>query len=362
MKRAFPFFAFLLFSLLLSGCASGYTTSSWPGVVVQGETAYLAYHAHVYAVNWQSGGEIWRYPKEADAARSFYAAPVLTTDGQQLIVSGYDNILYSLDPATGVEKWRFTQAKNRFVGEPLATEQGIYAPNSDGNLYALNFNGAPLWPAPFQTERILWARPSTNAECECLYVAAMDHHIYALNPADGSLIWKSEALGGAVASAPTYSEGRLYVGTFARQLVAVDSTTGKLIGQPFSSQGWVWGSPALNAGRLYFGDLSGSFYILNADGFASVNTIPGEAPIIAAPLVDNETVYVVSEGGSDGGVLQALDLNGNAQWKQTLKGKLYTTPVLADSDTLLIAITDGDAALAAFNRSGSPKWTFIPQK
>ena len=55
--------------------------SGWASVTADGETAYLAFSTQIIAINLSSGTEIWRFPAEADAKISFYAAPVMTEDG-----------------------------------------------------------------------------------------------------------------------------------------------------------------------------------------------------------------------------------------------------------------------------------------
>ena len=97
---------FLILAVLLSGCASGMTPSSWPGVTADNENAYIAYANQVYAVQVSNGVELWRYPQDVDAKKLFYAPPVLTDDGQ-LIISGYDSVLYSINPTNGNENWIF---------------------------------------------------------------------------------------------------------------------------------------------------------------------------------------------------------------------------------------------------------------
>ena len=107
MKFKSPLISFLLIVvvLVLSGCVGGgqATATGWPGLSADETTAYLAYNRHVYAVDLTNGVEKWRFPIEQDNKRSFYATPVLTTDGQ-LLAGSYEKILFSLDPKTGLEK------------------------------------------------------------------------------------------------------------------------------------------------------------------------------------------------------------------------------------------------------------------
>lgn len=85
---------------MLSACAgAANTATSWPGLTVDDQFAYVAYNTQVYAVDLSNGKEVWRFPDEPDNSVTFFADPELTDDGQ-LIVGGYDFNLYSLEPDT----------------------------------------------------------------------------------------------------------------------------------------------------------------------------------------------------------------------------------------------------------------------
>lgn len=353
-KLSLLLLAFLL-AALLSSCSGGFTTTSWPGVTVNSEVAYLAYGQHVYAVNLKDGTEKWRFPAEA-ASSTFYAAPALTSDGQ-LIVGGYDNILYSLDPATGNKRWQNAEAKNRFVGSPLVTEKGIYAPNADGSLYALGFTNQHLWSKPFSTPKPLWAQPAVDDLCQCIFLIGMDHHLYAINADTGLAEWSNPVdLGGASVSAPTFSEdGVLYIGTFANEVLAVNAASGAVQNR-FATQGWVWSAPALSGGRLYFGDLSGTFYVLDAATFSEIKRITVGSPVVGSPLVVGDAVYYTAEAG----VLYVIDLDGNPIRSIPVDGNLYSGPVSNDGLILITPIKSGAVTLIALEPTGAQKWLFQP--
>ncbi len=79
--------------------------------------------------------------------------------------------------------------------------------------YALDLNGNLLWK--FETGEPIWATPTTDGKF--VYVASMDHHVYALDPATGQEQWKTD-MGAAIIFTPTLSEeGILYLATLARR-------------------------------------------------------------------------------------------------------------------------------------------------
>jgi eukaryotic-like serine/threonine-protein kinase len=347
-------FSLLILAASLSSCAGGTAlASSWPGVTVDENTAYVAYHTHVYAVDLSTGTERWRYPGEPNNQITFYAAPALTPNGQ-VIVGSYDSNLYSLNRENGQLNWSFTEAANRYIGGPLATESGIFAPDTDLSIYALDFQGNLLWS--FAARGETWAPPATDDGS--IYVSSMDHTLYALNAETGSQLWRTEPLGGAIVGAPALSEeGILYVGTFGSEIIALNQQDGRVIWQQ-PTDGWVWAGPTLADNRLYFGDLSGNFYAFTKEGIKEWQLTPEQldGPIPESPLVSEGRIYVTTENGT----LYSIDTNGTIVWSQTVGGRLYASPVEA-GELILVAPIDTDALLVAYTRDGARRWAFNPE-
>lgn len=348
--------------LILSACVGGAgQTTSWPGLTVDldGEVAYVASGTQVYAVNLVNGTEKWRFPAESDNKITFYAPPALTDDGQ-LIVGGYNSLLYSLNPENGQQNWDWDGAdpSQLYVAGPLVAGEQIYAPSSDKNMYALDMNGSLLWT--FTTEDALWGTPA--ADGEVVFLPGMDHSVYALNAQTGRLVWKTDPLGGSVASNPTLNpDGQLYVGTFNNELLSLDSENGQILWR-MQATNWVWSGPAQDSETLYVGDLDGNFYAVNADnGSIKWKNPPdqdNDSAIVDKPLVLGDTVYFTSENGS----LYAVDAaNGNPRWSKEVGGKLFAGPKVA-GETILVAPMGIDELLVAFDLSGNQKWVFVPAK
>lgn len=341
-------------ALLTSGCSgSASTASSWPGVAVNGSTAYVAYNQHVYAVNLENGLERWRFPQEAKNTISFFAPPVLTSDNQ-LLVGGYDKILYSLDAANGAEKWSFKNSPYRFIASPLATDSMIYAPSAGAQVFALDLNGNEQWKFPTQGPQ--WAQPVNNEPCTCIFVPSMDHHIYAIDSNTGEEKWQTDDLGGSVVGTPAWDNGTLYVGTFAGEMLAIDAESAEIRWRT-KTNGWVWGGPALRDGRLYFGDLNGTFYAMNAADGSIAWQLQPDGPIAETPLLKDDTIYFATASGT----LYAVDLNGNITWSREVGGKLYAPPQ-DGGDLILVAPVGKDELLVALDTNGNIRWSFIPAK
>jgi outer membrane protein assembly factor BamB len=349
----------LLFSLFISACSSTvYSSTGWYGLAASTDTAYLAAGTQVHAVDLNTHAEKWHYPDKANAKITFFANPVLTSDGQ-LLVASYDHNLYSLNPATnGTLNWSFSGSKNRLIASPLVIKNIAYQPSSDGNVYAVDLtthNAA--WNQPGQTSGPIWATPATDDSCGCIYVASMDHSVYKFDASSGKLIVKSGDLGGAIVGTPAVgSDGTLYVGTFGKELLALDST--KLsIKWRFTTHDWVWAGPALANNVLYFGDLAGNFYALNAtDGTTSFSVLQVNSPIVDTPVVLGDKIYFTAESDT----IFIADTKGSITSK-VVGGTIYSAPIVA-GDTILVAPSSFTSQLAALSLDGTQKWVFPPPK
>ena len=346
-------FVLLLF-LGLGACSGAYQSSGWPGLSTDDTNAYLSHNTGVYAVDLERGQLLWQFPEKPSRNQTFFAPPVLTADGAQLLAASYDHNLYSLDPKTGELLWVFEEAKNHYIGAPLVTAEAIYAPNADGGLYALDLDGQSLWT--FRSSHALWATPATDGQR--LYLPAMDHYLYALNPQDGQVIWKAN-LGGAMVSVPALADGTLYLGTFADKVVAVRAEDGQTLWEA-PTGAWVWSTPTFDQGRLFFGDVQGTFYALDAENGATLWTMQPDGPIVGTAAIAGNTVYFTTEQGT----LYAVNADdGSVQWTYAAGATLQTGPVVTASGLILVAPTDGENLLIALDAAtGQPRWTLQSAK
>ncbi len=346
----------IVLTISLSACAGGrLAASGWPGITADEETAYVAFNQHVFAVNLANGLELWRYPSEPDNKITFYAAPTLTEDGQ-VIAGGYDNILYSLNAQNGGVNWKFEEATDRFIGSSLVAGEMIFSPSSDDDLFALNLDGQPVWPQPFITENSNWSKPAADSNCECVYLASMDHSVYAIDPRNGQEIWRSEILGGATVGTPAVSEDgkTLYIGTFINELVAINTSNGAVIWR-FPTEDWVWASPALDGDVLYFSDIAGNFYAIDRNTQAKLWSIQTGSDIVGTPLLTDDGIYFTNEAGT----LYALTRQGATRWTKDFDATLHTGPI-ATGDLILVSTDEKGLVLYALDSEGLQKWQFSP--
>ncbi|MBN2387013.1 MAG: PQQ-binding-like beta-propeller repeat protein [Anaerolineales bacterium] len=339
-------------ALLVSGCAQGLMPSSWPGVTADAERAYVAAGPFVYAVNLNTGAEVWHFPEKASTANPFNAAPVLTVDGQ-LIVAGFNKVLSSLDPADGSLNWEFEGAHDRYYGSVLATESMIYAPNADYNLYALTLDGDLVWQ--FAAEQAIWAAPVSDGER--VYFGALDRRVYALDAQTGALVWEQTLNSAILASLAFGPEGTLFVSTLNGSVFALDSRSGRTIwAQPFDAENQIWAAPVMFHDNLYIVDMAGLIYTLDpARGEESLPRLDADSAIVSAPLIANEVLVF----GTEEGTMFIIDQAHNPQTVR-LSGQLYGAPAVS-GDLILFAPLETDDLLLAVTLEGIQRWGFSPE-
>jgi outer membrane protein assembly factor BamB len=342
--------AIALVPLLLTACTAQISGGFPAGAVVNQDILYISSGVAVLAVK-SDGSQIWRYPDKVDTSKSFFAAPVVING--QVVVGDYQNSIFSLDAASGVEKWSFKDAKGRYIASPVIVGDKIIAANADGNVYALDQIGNKLWK--FTAKAGLWATPAFDAGH--VYVPSMDHFLYSINASDGSLAWATD-LGGPMVGAPFLSkDGILYVGTLANKITAVEASSGKELWH-FPTVGSVWAMPVYNDGMIYVGDASNKIYALNAKDGTQVWQTDAAGPVIAsAGVLPTGLVFV----GDTGDVFVVGFQNERAWTDKIINGKLYSTPIVY-GDRLVVPVYQGDNFLVTYDFTGRKGWTFAVPK
>lgn len=346
-KLLLPIAALLVVSLFLGGCATGMTPSSWNGMTSDADYAYISGGPYVYAINLETHAEAWRFQVKTSA----FAAPVLTGDGQ-LLVGGYNNILYSLDPADASENWQFAQARDRWIGSPLVAEETIYAPNADYSLYALDMDGNLLWS--FKADQSIWGTPVTDDEL--VYFGTLGSKVYALDVATGELAWEVE-MDGAVLGSPVLQDGMLYFGLFNGALTALDSRDGNLLWQE-ALESWAWSGPLLAGETLYIGDGAGnlSAYSLRGDLLWKQEL---NGAIVGPPVLVAGEIVV----GSDAGDIYFVSLDGEDVRTVSVGGQVYG-PLQPAGTLILVSPTESESEslFIALDENGAQAWDFTPAK
>jgi outer membrane protein assembly factor BamB len=339
----------LVASLALSGCTSTASiATSWPGLTVDQNTLYMAYSTNVYAINADTGSVIWKYPASTKSRQQYYAAPAVTEDA--VFVGDFSKVFYQINRSSGEEVQQFLGAKNRYVGDPLVVGDMILAPSADYFLYSLDKQFNQNWK--FETKAAIWAKPVSDGST--VYVASMDHTLYALVLRTGEKIWEVDAKG-AIVGTPVLDNGILYLASNGNVAMAINAANGRVKWEQTLSSP-VWSGMVVQDGILYFGDLDGSLHALKAEDGSSVWKTEMNGAVIARPAIIPEGLIVVTEAGS----AIRLGFDGTKIWTKDFTGaKLYSTPVVSGTN-IIIAAVGAEKLLYALDFSGNQVWSYSP--
>ncbi len=384
-SRLTVFSLLIVLAVLLSACSGGGQVD-WPGISINskdgkpGDTIYVTTNKQVVAVNATTGDRLWKYSKDKV---DFYAVPLVADDGT-VYVGDYKGRMHAIG-SDGKGLWIYAPDIEKLIG-PLSLKSAdrvlsgatydadrIYFGLGSSNVVAVSRStGEEDWV--FETNHGVWSAPlliPANPDDEnsraVLYVTSLDHHLYALNPANGDRLWDKD-LDGAAPGSPVYDaeHNRIYVGTFLSEMVAVDLNTHDIVDR-FSTHDWIWGGPVLKDGVLYFGDLDGYLYAVRATdaGFEKIwEEHVADKAIRATPLLVDDLVIVGSE---DRHVYAVSQENGTSRWDEKTKGPVLSEMVLVQGNSedaqaenlIVVGTTNKDQVLVAYSSStGDKRWTY----
>jgi outer membrane protein assembly factor BamB len=260
----------------------------------------------------------------------------MTVAGGVLYVSAQEGMLYALDAASGVERWRFdtgsSGSKRRVTSAPVAAGDLVLFGADDNIVRALSaVDGRPRWQ--FETKAQVFGPPAVDSGAA--YIASADGTLYAVNLSDGKLRWQL-ALGEAAHTSPAVFEGVVYIGAQDMRLHAVSARDGVELWS-FLTSGKAEAVAVVSAGQVFFGSGDSRLYALNQnDGAMNWYYSTGDA-VYTSPVVDGSAVYVASMGEA----LSALSTDtGKLLWEYNTHTPLRYAPILMGARLYLAPAND----------------------
>ncbi|MFC1924877.1 PQQ-binding-like beta-propeller repeat protein, partial [Chloroflexota bacterium] len=160
----------------------------WSTPAVDNGVVYIASTDHwLYAINAESGEEIWRFEAEA----GILSTPVVYEG--TVYIGANDNKFYAIDvnqeEKEAKAKWVFDGADNWFWTEALIYDSKIWVGNHDHNVYAINIENPEDYEVVLETEGIIYAPPvlvKVDDEKYMIVVGSEDGYLYTIDPEDTS--------------------------------------------------------------------------------------------------------------------------------------------------------------------------------
>lgn len=167
------------------------------------------------AVKKATGETIWEC-----AVGGLHGSPVIADN--VVVFTTYAGQLYSVDLATGKERWKRELGGNRSASTP-AIGDGIVVAGGTGDIRAFRLDGGePLWTVPVGTSALKMA-PYNNTFAALVgsatiagklaYVPCGDGKLYALELESGRIRWSMD-FGAPILSAPCISGNMMYITTY----------------------------------------------------------------------------------------------------------------------------------------------------
>ncbi len=198
--------------------------SIWSTPAVANGIGYFGSHdKKIYAVTLNDGKELWQYE-----TGGVVAGKPLIFDGK-LIAGSFDKKLYALSLADGTVEWTFG-ADRWFWAGAVTDGRTIFAPNMDGNIYALDRNGNLLWK--HDVDASIVSQPVVTPRG--LVVAAKDGRIILLDTSNEDLGLQRElsnlTLADTEIKAALFSDGEsVYVGSQDHEVRRIEIKGGQVV-------------------------------------------------------------------------------------------------------------------------------------
>lgn len=276
-----------------------FATGSWirSRPLAIGSTVYIAdLDGTLYAVEDMGS---WAELNWASKLNAHGFTGDLVGNGNRILASGRDLILYSVSPGTGKVQWQHGINNGAWV---------------DGEFFSAD--GAPgFMTTPTVVDNVM-------------YVGGPDGFVNAVDADTGKEIWRTEIGGHLLSAAPVIAEGKVFIGQGSEDglFYALDKDTGSPVWVT-NTYGRTWVSPAYKDGRLFFGGINGKMYGVDAsDGTmlwsydTDLDKDPGDTKnigIYSVPCMDSTNVYV---GSWSGYYYSFNQVTGTLNWKTKTKG------------------------------------------
>ena len=267
------------------------------GLVVVGTS-----NAKLVALDTESGEERWRVRVSSE----ILSVPKVASG--IVVVHTIDGKIIGLDALDGTQAWLY----NRSV--PVLSLHGSSSPVISGDKAICGFANGKLAALDLVSGTLLWEAgitlPSGRTELErmvdidatplimesVVYVATFQGELAAVSEATGVVLWRRK-LSSHTGMAADWS--RLYISDEADQVWAIDPDNGSALWKNNKLYRRQISAPAVIGEYVIIGDFEGYLHWLSReDGRILARTRVGKKPISSAPVVVDGVAYVYGDGGA----------------------------------------------------------------
>lgn len=274
---------------------------------------------------------VWRF-KAGDEIKS---SPAIV-DGRVYIGSS-DEHVYALDLQTGKQIWSAT-LDDMVEASPTVVDGGVYIGSLAGTLYALDAGtGSRRWTFSTGGKIVGGANWFKDPEGRLrILIGSHDAFLYGVDARTGESLWAYET-GNYVNGSPAVGSGRCAFGGCDAVIHILSIADGSKVGE-VDTGAYIAASTAIHGDHVYVANYNGELLKAPLAGGKVVwrYTIDG-APFISSPAVTDEVVVI---GGGDMRVHCVDNRTGKARWTYTTLGAVDSSPVIV-GDKVLVGSDDG---------------------
>lgn len=322
---------------------------------------------------WLSGGEVFavsnRTTIDYENSQNKTQIPQINNG---VFIGGIPFVMYTKE----LKRWDLNQGIVRVKTKFSCNAQAVVMPPRlhDWTMFGATANHNGITEALGPATSLLWTTPliegiagSTAIADEGVFVGTLGGKAYALNVANGEVVWNF-TVDGPIYSSLAVSEGLVFFGTQTGKIWALYETTG-LPSWNFTIPAGetIISSPCVADGLLFIcstGSSSGTLYTLNASTGEPLFTYIAESPIHSSPAVADGLVFFGTMGtpAFPYGTLYAVaEFSGTPLWSRILSGPLVSSPSVADGKVFVgtIQIMSPGTVYALDEFTGLPLWSYL---
>ena len=275
-----------------------------------GKTVSRKYAGHVdYRTQVAPVATNGKYLVYPFGVHDIYGAPAICQNLNRLICADVHNQR---------KLWDFNVGDIDALAEPVMTDRRVLQGTMEGYLYSLNLEGP-------HDARIAWKFRADGAVNTAValadgnvYFGANGGVLYALNEADGSLIWQTriasfEHRARKQFTVPLVIDGKVVVGGANKHFYCLDAASGKILWQTELTD-WIRAKPVLTSKGLLVAGVDGMLSCLSMNGSLKWHKRISTHPIYADLAAAGDTVLV-----SDSDLwLHCINAAGDVLWKRSI--------------------------------------------
>lgn len=247
----------------------------------------------------------------------------------------------------------------------VANTTHVFTMDTAGNVSAINqTDGNTAWTTQPSKQQDNTLAGGLAIENKTLIATSSSGDITGINTTDGTPLWQVN-VEAPIRIGATAHAGKAYILTVSNELIAIDMASGKILWrhQGINEFSAILGgaNPDVSGSTVIGAYSSGEYYAFNtntgdvlwSDTLTAAlrsDTVSSITHIVANPVIDGDTVYVISHGGK----MVAADIKtGSRNWQQNI-GSIQTPIIIGD---FLFVVSDLDELICMDKKTGKPKFS-----